>query len=443
MPKVDMDMATGRITSWSVAEGTRVKAGDPLFVIETDKAAMDVDSPADGVVHHIHAEAGTDVPIGQPVAWIYVDGETVGPPPNPSPSGRGWPRERPGERGAAGAPSEQHTSLNTLTPPPLPEAEGLAAPADRPRATPHARRLARERGVDLRLILGSGPRGRIARADVEAYQTPAVTAAPEMAGPLVLHRSGGGPGTPVLLLHGFAADSHVWARVVPLLPCGHAVIKLDLPGHGRSPARSVGSFRDLARLVVAAFDRAGFDRVHVVGHSLGGGLALALADVRARRLASLTLIAPAGLGPEMDGDALFGLARASRAESLAPWLRRLVADPGLVTDGFVHAAMLARADPSLRTAQQALADCLFADGVQCFDLQAALQRVAVPTKLLWGRADRVFPWRQALHAPGRVALHLLDDIGHVPHLEAPDIVAALIADLATLDQARADTKRAA
>ncbi|HIC80645.1 MAG TPA: alpha/beta fold hydrolase [Kiloniellaceae bacterium] len=211
------------------------------------------------------------------------------------------------------------------------------------------------------------------------------------------------------------------------LPAGRPARGEDRPArHGRSPRRPVESFRSLARMVVEAFDAEGLEDVHLVGHSLGAALALALADVRPRRMAALTMIAPAGLGPEMNGAVLSGLARAGRKESLAPWLKQLTAEPQIVTESFVMAAMQARKDPALRAYQQDLAETLFPDSVQSFDLTPALDRLAVPAQIVWGRKDRVFPWKQALQAPGRVALHLLHDIGHMPHLEAPEEVAAVI-----------------
>src|SRR5690606_17265071 len=75
LPKVDMDMATGQISRWFVEEGAAVKQGDLLFEIETDKAAMEIDSPAAGTIRDIVGKEGVDIPVGSPVAWIYAEGE--------------------------------------------------------------------------------------------------------------------------------------------------------------------------------------------------------------------------------------------------------------------------------------------------------------------------------------------------------------------------------
>ena len=413
MPKVDMDMTSGTLSVWHVAEGALVEKGAALFDIETDKAAMEVESPATGVLHHIRATPGQVVAVGTAVAWIYAAGEAVGAAPLTDPH----PAEAEGAKAPAPVPASD---------PVLPSRSGSDAGGIR--ATPAARRLAHDAGLALESIPGSGPHGRIQRADVETLQS---LAAPVIQNwqpqPGDLHvTTRQGTGMPLLLLHGFAADSTGWAPLERLLPPDLPLIRIDLPSHGKSPRRSIAGFATLARMMVDAFDRTGAESVHILGHSLGGAVALALADIRPRQIASLTLIAPAGLGPEIDGAALNGIARASRVESLLPWLKRLPASPDFITEDFAKAAMQPRRDPALRQAQLALADTLFPDGVQAFDLTAAITRLTAPTAILWSRADPIVPWRQALAARGDMALHLLENTGHIPHLECPQTVAGIL-----------------
>ena len=228
-----------------------------------------------------------------------------------------------------------------------------------------------------------------------------------------------------MLLHGFASDRFSWAPLEAHLSA-QRVIRIELPCHGNSPLRVAGGFADLVKDVRRVLDGLNLENAHLVGHSLGGAVSLAIADTRARGLCALTLLAPAGLGPEINGEALSGILRARRAESLRPWLKTLVADEDLITEAYARHALAARQDPQIRGAQEGLAEMLFPDGVQAFDLRAALQRLTLPTRIIWGRRDRVIPWRQALHAPGSVALHLVDGVGHVPQLEAPELVAQII-----------------
>jgi pyruvate dehydrogenase E2 component (dihydrolipoamide acetyltransferase) len=150
LPKVDMDMATGKIAKWHVKEGDAVKKGALLFEIETDKAAMEIDSPSDGIICNITAVEGAVVPVGHAVALIYQDGETAAKP----------------------AIAEPLHPVRPIPPAPRPDAaQNAVLPAASASglfpATPLARRLARQGGISLETIAGSGPRGRIAAIDVQ------------------------------------------------------------------------------------------------------------------------------------------------------------------------------------------------------------------------------------------------------------------------------------
>jgi pyruvate dehydrogenase E2 component (dihydrolipoamide acetyltransferase) len=160
MPKVDMDMATGKIAKWHVREGDAVKKGALLFEIETDKAAMEIDAPSDGVIRNITAVEGAIVPVGQTVVLIYQEGEAALKP----------------------AVSELSHPVRPIPPAPRPDAvQNAVLPAASASghfpATPLARRLARQGGITIETITGSGPRGRIAAIDVQgalALARPAV-----------------------------------------------------------------------------------------------------------------------------------------------------------------------------------------------------------------------------------------------------------------------------
>ncbi len=432
MPKVDMDMASGKILTWHVGEGERVAKGDPLFDIETDKAAMEVEAPADGLLHHTAPE-GMEIPIGTPCAWLYADGEEVRSQPRPfgGTESAGEPPATPDR------PAEVPPESVAGPPEPAPGEAAEATPEERPlsdpsaagvRATPRARALAGRAGLDMSAVAGSGPRGRVQADDVRrALQAaaPAPSAFRPETGALAVSRGKSGTGTPVVLIHGFASDATSWAPVEAHLK-HRPLIRIELPGHGKSPKLGIDGFADLVREMRRAFDGLGTEKVHMVGHSLGGALAIALADTRPRRLASLSLISPAGLGPEINGNVLAGICKATRAESLGPWLRCLVANEDIVTDSYVRLAMAARAEPNQRAAQTSLADALFPDGVQAFDLRAALDRIETPTRIIWGKRDAIIPWQHALRAPGRMALHLFDGIGHMPQIECADAVGSII-----------------
>lgn len=408
MPKVDMDMSEGKIAVWHIESCGWVEKGDALFDIETDKAAMEVEAPATGTLQHVRLQVGQTARIGEVVAWIYAADEEIGEPPL-----------------ATAAPLDVSLEPVKLT---MPDPKSdLPVEIDKPRATPAARKLAAELDISLETLTGSAVRGRILRADVaEAGNLASASAIGQLA---VAHRGpreGQAGRSPFVLLHGLAADAGGWRKLMAELGPDVPVATIELPCHGGSHMRPPANFRALVSEVRRGLDELDLDGVHLVGHSLGGAVALALADTRPRSVARLSLLAPAGLGPEIDGDILLGLLRATRAESLSPWLRRMVADPEFVTDAYVRLAMSARSDEQLRQAQIRLADAIFPDATQTMDLRAALNRLEMPTRIVWGREDAVIPWRHALVAPGRVSLNLFEATGHLPHLERAKAVADLL-----------------
>lgn len=175
MPRVDMTMERGTIRAWKAGPGDAVREGALLFEIETDKSAMEIDAPASGTLGPILVPAGVEVPVGTVVARILAAGEAA----------------------EAGVPQAAAAPPPAAPPPvalPVPAARASSAPAGadpRPRATPLARRLARENGLDLASLRGTGPRGRIGRADVEAARDAASTraAAPSATAPVAAFHS--------------------------------------------------------------------------------------------------------------------------------------------------------------------------------------------------------------------------------------------------------------
>lgn len=172
LPRVDMDMTTGTISRWYVKDGDTVKKGAPIFEIETDKAAMEVESPGDGVIRHISAGEGVVVPVGEAVAFIYGAGEAQTAP-------------------AASKPARTEVAESVAdtrsVPITTPEASVSSDVAGKRRATPLARSLARNTNIDLTTVTGSGPHGRIVAADVtaaiEAAKRPRVAEKPDAVQP--------------------------------------------------------------------------------------------------------------------------------------------------------------------------------------------------------------------------------------------------------------------
>lgn len=244
--------------------------------------------------------------------------------------------------------------------------------------------------------------------------------------------AGTGPGVPVVLLHGLGADLGGWMFTQPALAVGRRTIALDLPGHGGSD-KDVGP-GDPARFITViedALDRLGLDRVHLVGHSMGGAIAAGLTLRRPDRVAGLTLIAPAGLGPEINDAFIRGFVQASRRKDAAAALALLVHDPALVSRSMVEDVLRYKRLDGVAGALAQIAQAWFPGGRQTFLPVAEAAASGVRMQVIWGREDRIIPSTQAeALAPEALApadRHVLEAAGHLPHMEKAGEVNRLIA----------------
>jgi len=165
MEALSPTMEEGRLVKWHKREGDAVKTGETLAEVETDKAVMELVARADGVLRQVAVTEGQTVPVGNVVAFIAAPGETVGPAAQasaPAPAGKG-------EGGGATPAPASATATASAT---------VVADATRVKASPLAKRIAKESGVDLKLVMGSGPGGRVVKRDLEHAATRAVAAMP-------------------------------------------------------------------------------------------------------------------------------------------------------------------------------------------------------------------------------------------------------------------------
>jgi pyruvate dehydrogenase E2 component (dihydrolipoamide acetyltransferase) len=160
MPALEMAQETGKLIAWRKQEGDRVTKGEPLLEIETDKAVVELEAPADGILAGITASPGAEIPVGQTIAWIVAPGEKP-------PAGESF--SSPGARGVSQSTNEPaHAAA-------IAPAQALAPGA---RISPKARRLAKELGVEVSSLHGSGPGGEILASDVQAAAPASSVAAP-------------------------------------------------------------------------------------------------------------------------------------------------------------------------------------------------------------------------------------------------------------------------
>jgi len=415
-PKVSLETDSGTIGRWLKDDGAEVAQGDPLFEIDNDKAAVEVEAPSSGFVSHVRT-AGEEVQVGEVVGHILESGE--------QPKTAAKPALAPL---TAGVPAGNGTSL------PLPQK--LAA---RIVATPLARRIATQRQIDLNGISGSGPRGRIQKRDLlgKGALIGRTAVAPEASASAregELHAAWlQRDGTDTLVaLHGFASDHNAWRSLLAAGRPKAKVLALDLPGHGRSPRAIPQDLDAICTIVEQRLASEGIEEATLVGHSFGAAVSARLATRGLVRVNSLLMISPAGLGPEIRHQFIHGFVAARQQASLLPWLRELVFDPSQISEAFIRAVVEQRKDESLSLALANLAERYFSDGTQTFSIRPDLEQLHIPVRIVFGIQDRIIPFAHCHSLPGRLAVHAFRQCGHMPYFEQPELTLTIVDEMLAL-----------
>lgn len=245
----------------------------------------------------------------------------------------------------------------------------------------------------------------------------------------------GGDGPDVVLIHGFGSDRLSWLATSPALLEVARVHALDLPGHGESaPEVGDGSAMELAGRVVDRLTQEGLELVHLVGHSLGGGIALLIAARRPDLVASLSLLAPAGLGGGIDAAFPKDLAALGDVDSAMALLRRLVVRGVLINRMTAKRLIDHLARDGVRKALASIAAAL-PDSETAIREAAAKVTREVPRLVVWGEADSINPLDQARLDSFGGESHVIPATAHLPHIENPAAVNAVLC--AFLARARA------
>jgi pyruvate dehydrogenase E2 component (dihydrolipoamide acetyltransferase) len=226
----------------------------------------------------------------------------------------------------------------------------------------------------------------------------------------------------IILIHGFGGDLDNWLFNIDALAESATVYALDLPGHGQSvKAIADPSLAVLAMTVVSFMNAMDIKSAHLVGHSLGGAIAMEIAREAKDRVKSLTLISSAGLGPDINIDYINGFITASSRRDLKPVVEQLFANPSLVTRQLIDDLLKYKRLDGVDQALRSLAASVFPEGRQ----QAKLGTSGIPALVVWGKEDRIIPSSHAAAATG-AKTEVIGAAGHMVQMEQAGKVNALI-----------------
>ncbi|HLZ56424.1 MAG TPA: alpha/beta fold hydrolase [Ktedonosporobacter sp.] len=438
MPKWGLAMKTGQIVAWLKRPGESVQQGEPLVQIESEKAVNEVESPITGTMRWLVVQEGESAPVSAPLAVLLAPGEEISDEEVHTlidSQKQSLQEEKQREERAS---SRQRTAREAKRSEATPTG---GQSGERINASPAARKLAQELGVDLAAVMGTGPRGMIGREDVLRAANGTHTSSEEAedlvvdVGGIRTHCLIAGPyqAPRVLFVHGLGGSLTTWALNLPAFATRFRICALDLVGAGESdkPASDY-STGVLAAFVARFLDTLGprWQHVSIVGHSLGGAVALTFAGQHPQRVERLVLVDSAGLGEEIDATMLHLLRSEPTPEHIRAELACFFADLGLIQQPLIEQIQQQRTQPGARTALLATAEAAFGGGRQQIDLREALASCDSPVLAVWGAADRVLPiahLQEVNHAPhGRV--EVFADCAHCPHIERSQEFNQLVMD---------------
>ncbi len=238
----------------------------------------------------------------------------------------------------------------------------------------------------------------------------------------------GEDGPAVILVHGFGGDLDNWLFNIDALAQKARVYALDLPGHGQSVKQVVDpSLSGLAEALRGFMEAVGVETAHLVGHSMGAVVAARLASDKPDMVQSLSLIAAAGLGTEINSVYIDGFRNAVSRRELKPVLLNLFVDSDLVNRSMVDDLLKYKRIDGVADALGQIASMLFVDGVQQNVLAEQITSLGLNTLVIWGALDQIIP---VAHANNVVLarVELLENAGHMVQMEQATRVNELISE---------------
>lgn len=230
----------------------------------------------------------------------------------------------------------------------------------------------------------------------------------------------------IVLLHGFGGHHGDWVDIQADLTRDGRVVAYDLPGHGRSlDAPGAGNASAAAKAIIADLAERGIDGVHIAGFSMGGAVAVLIALRAPTLVLSLTLVAPGGFGPDINGPLLERFASAD-GDAIRQCMNEM-SGPGFETlTRYVAGTAAMHGAKGQRAKLEQIAGMISKDSRQGEIPREQLASLKMPVSVIWGDADPVLPYGQTIGLPSHFELETLPGKGHMLPIEAQRSVTAAI-----------------
>ena len=322
------------------------------------------------------------------------------------------------------------------------ETDKIANAVEAPDAGTLRRKVAQAGDVlPVKALLGVLAPAEVSDAQIDdyvaAYETPADDAGEEDAaaayqfadvdGIRVRYARKGDGAQTVLFIHGFGGDLDNWLFNLDPLADAYTVVALDLPGHGQSSPRLAGTtLAQMAGFVARFMDETGIEAAHVVGHSMGGGVAAQLAVDAPQRVLSVALVSPVGFGDAVNSGYTEGFVSAQSRRELKPVVELLFADAGLVSRQMLDDLLRYKRLDGVTEALTALGQGLFGGGRQSEQPGQRLAGSGKRVLVVWGGQDQIIPAAHAEAAPPGATVKVFADAGHMSQMEKANDFNALL-----------------
>ena len=408
-PQVGQDLTEAKVVALHVKLGDTVKKGMIVAEVESEKATFEVEAFAAGIVVSLPYQVGDTATVLEPLVVLGSDADA-------KPATKQQVKA-PATKGIAAVQHEVVSSAPT----------GASSNAQG-RSSPLARRTAQTNGLEVDHIAGTGPHGAVVLRDVEALVAKSGTSAIASATGLHVKSLKDGKGTPVVFIHGFGGEITAWRQIAMAIGLPNTLLAIDLPGHGASPDAAAPGFQSIVDAVALTLRSMGKE-FHLVGHSLGAAVAIAIAAQNSLTIKSLTLFSPAGMGTMVNGDFVAGFLAAKSEAALAAQMKRLINDPANLPSSMVKATQAAREAGPVAERQSKVAAGLFEGSTQLFSVRGELAKYNGPCRIILGQRDDIIsPQETDRKLPSGIAVHRLENTGHLPFLEEQNLSARLIAE---------------